>query len=169
RSGTGRRASSRRTRSCASSRPWRSPASSPEGFPTYQTFGTFRRVNLAETLEIPAELMPAVPVLADGSSAWTYAELYDAAARARAWLEEHGAAPGGVVATLEGFTPRFFALLYGALAIGATLAPLNPRAKAPELAALLDRLAPDLLIAEERYQPVVEATGAPFVAAADLT
>ncbi|HWK29578.1 MAG TPA: AMP-binding protein [Solirubrobacter sp.] len=125
-------------------------------------------MNLAETLEIPAELMPTVPVLADGTTEWTYDELQHAAGHARTWLEAHGATAGSVVATLQGFSPRFVALLYGALALGATLAPLNARAKAPELAALLDGLTPDLVIADPRYAPVAAAAGAAALDANDL-
>lgn len=114
-------------------------------------------MNLAETLDIAADLMPAAPIVSTTRENWSYADLRQNAAAARAWLVANGVGPGDVVATVQGFTPPFVALLYGAISAGAIVAPLSSRAKAPELAALLGDLRPESIVADERYAGIVDA------------
>jgi acyl-CoA synthetase (AMP-forming)/AMP-acid ligase II len=132
-------------------------------------------VNLAETLVIPAELMPDAPAVSDGEATWSYGELAARAAGLAQALADRGLGPGSTVATMQGLSPEFVALLYGTLAAGATIAPLNARAKADELAVLVDAMDPDMLVVDERYADLaVEATGSgeetsvPVLVPADL-
>lgn len=108
-------------------------------------------MNLAETLQIPAELMPDQPALSSTGDRLTYTELQQLAARYAAWLTRCGIGSGSTVASLQSFSPSFTALLYGTLATGARFAPLTARARSDELVVLLDGLAPDLLVHDDRY------------------
>jgi acyl-CoA synthetase (AMP-forming)/AMP-acid ligase II len=111
-------------------------------------------VNLFDTLAIPAELMPDAPSLHDAAGSLTYAELGARTADTAAGLRERGVGPGMTVATMGGFTSDFVALFYATLAVGARIAPLNARMKADELRIVLERLAPDLLVVDDRYAEV---------------
>lgn len=113
-------------------------------------------MNLFDALLIPAELMPDAPALADADGTLTYAELGGGVAAVAAGLTERGLGPGATVATMQAFSPDFVALLFATLAIGARIAPLNARMKADELVAVVERLAPDLLVVDERYAGVAD-------------
>src|SRR4051794_41669889 len=86
----------------------------------------------------------------DGAST-TYAELEDQVAAVAGALEALGVQAGERIATLETNTPPLVAALYATASLRAVSAPLNYRAPADELAALLAVASPRLLLVGARY------------------
>lgn len=76
----------------------------------------------------------------------TYAELEERSSRAAAVLAEAGVASGDRVAILCRNRIEFFEIMFACAKVGAILVPLNWRAPAPELTALLQDCTPKLLI-----------------------
>jgi fatty-acyl-CoA synthase len=106
-----------------------------------------------------ASLTPDRTGLIDATSGqrYTYAEL-DARARATATvLADHGVGRGDAVAVISRNRPEVVDLCFATGKTGAVLAPLSHRLAPPELATLLDRIDPELLVVEA---PFAEAAGA---------
>src|SRR5919201_3915638 len=72
-------------------------------------------------------------LIADGAT-WSFAELDRWASALARRLAALGARPGDPVALLLRNSPEFVALIHAAPRLGITLAPLNTRLAAPELA-----------------------------------
>ena len=66
---------------------------------------------------------------------------------------------------MQAFSPAFIALTFGALAAGASIAPINARVKTGELRVLLDDMNPDVLVAKG-YRTLEATTGGEAVALA---
>lgn len=114
-------------------------------------------MNLAELLVIPATEFPEQEILTFDDRRWTYHGLLDFVERTAGALREFGVRSGDRVAVLDTNSPALLALLYAAPLIGATVVPLNYRARAEELGHMLQVAQPRLLFAAERYLEVARA------------
>jgi long-chain acyl-CoA synthetase len=127
-----------------------------------------RAPNLAARLAAAARRRPGAPVLLWEGGALTWQELQARAAGFARRLARDAVGPGDVVALLLPNTWRFVAALWGGLARGATVAPLNPLLAGQERERILAHLAPKLVIAgapaeETAEEPPVAAGAAPAI------
>jgi acyl-CoA synthetase (AMP-forming)/AMP-acid ligase II len=103
-------------------------------------------MNIALLLEMAAEAAPdRVGLVCDGKR-WTYAELLSAARGAFELVEQSGAQ---YVALLDESSEAAVIALFGAALAGVPYCPLNYRLADEDLAALLGRIAPALVIGDE--------------------
>ena len=105
--------------------------------------------NLAARLGAAARRRPDHPALVWDEGALTWRELEARAAAVAARLARDGVAAGDVVALLLPNTWGLVATLWGGLALGATVAPLNPLLAADERARILVHLGPKAVIDAE--------------------
>ena len=103
-------------------------------------------MNIALLLEMAAEAAPdRVGLVCDGKR-WTYGDLLAAARGAFELIEESGCSH---VALLDESSEAAVIALFGAALAGVAYCPLNYRLADPDLAALLERIAPALVIGDE--------------------
>ncbi len=103
-------------------------------------------MNIALLLEMAAEAAPdRVGLVCDGKR-WTYAELLAAARGASQLITEAGV---GIVALLDESSEAAVIALFGAALAGVPYCPLNYRLPDADLAALLGRIAPALVVGDE--------------------
>jgi acyl-CoA synthetase (AMP-forming)/AMP-acid ligase II len=103
-------------------------------------------MNISLLLEMAAEAAPdRVALVCDGKR-WTYAELLTAARGAFELIEQSGAQ---YVALLDESSEAAVIALFGAALAGVPYCPLNYRLADADLAALLGRIAPALVIGDE--------------------
>jgi acyl-CoA synthetase (AMP-forming)/AMP-acid ligase II len=103
-------------------------------------------MNISLLLEMAAEAAPdRVGLVCDGKR-WTYAELLSAARGAFELIEQSGAQ---YVALLDESSEAAVIALFGAALAGVPYCPLNYRLADADLAALLERIAPALVIGDE--------------------
>ena len=124
--------------------------------------------NLAARLVAAARRRPDHPALECDGGALTWQDLESRAAAVATRLARDGVATGDVVALLLPNTWGLVAALWGGLALGATVAPLNPLLAADERARILGHLAPKAVIdaapaADAAAMPPIGDGGAPGV------
>ncbi|RZJ98392.1 MAG: long-chain fatty acid--CoA ligase, partial [Novosphingobium sp.] len=103
-------------------------------------------MNISLLLEMAAEAAPdRVGLVCDGKR-WTYAELLAAARGAYELIEQSGAQ---YVALLDESSEAAVIALFGAALAGVPYCPLNYRLADEDLAALLGRIAPALVVGDE--------------------
>ncbi|WP_051938957.1 long-chain-fatty-acid--CoA ligase [Phaeacidiphilus oryzae] len=107
-------------------------------------------ISLAAVLAETAARRPEHPAVVFGSEVLTYRRLWEAARRYAAVLAGRGITAGDRVALLLADSPHFPMAYYGALALGATVVPVNTRLKAEEIGYLLGDSGAALLLCEDR-------------------
>ncbi|EFG04760.1 long-chain-fatty-acid--CoA ligase [Streptomyces clavuligerus] len=105
-------------------------------------------LSAATVLADTAGRRPDHPALVAGAERITYHELWRSARRYAAVLREEGVGPGDRVALLLPNTPDFPRAYYGALALGATVVPVNALLKADEISFVLKDSAASVLICD---------------------
>jgi acyl-CoA synthetase (AMP-forming)/AMP-acid ligase II len=114
-------------------------------------------MNIALLLEMAAEAGPDRVALVCGGKRWTYAELDVAARGACKLIRDSGAS---YVALLDQSSEAAVIALFGAALAGVPYCPLNYRLANPDLARLLDRIAPALVIGDaERVNRLAAGAG----------
>lgn len=108
-------------------------------------------MNLAELLEIPAEIFPEQEIIRFENEGITYSGLSERVSRIATELRDLGVRPGDRVAVMQTNTPGVVEILFAAATIGAVFVPLNFRARGDELAHLLAVSQPLMLFAGDRY------------------
>ena len=103
-------------------------------------------MNIALLLEMAAEAAPDRVGLVCEGKRWTYAELLDAARGAFEIIQESGAE---YVALLDESSAASMIALFGAALAGVPYCPLNYRLADTDLTALMERIAPALVIGDE--------------------
>jgi long-chain acyl-CoA synthetase len=127
-----------------------------------------RAPSFAARLIAAARRRPEELALVWDGGALSWRELEARAGGVAQRLARDGVGPGDVVALLLPNTWGFVAALWGGLALGATVAPLNPLLAGEERARILDHLAPTVVVdavpaAETAALPAVAAAAAPAV------
>jgi long-chain acyl-CoA synthetase len=102
--------------------------------------------NFAARLAAAARRRPEQPALVWEDGALSWRELEARAGGVARWLARDGVGRGDVVALLLPNGWGFAAALWGGLALGATVAPLNPLLAGEERARILEHLAPKRVI-----------------------
>ena len=102
--------------------------------------------NVAARLADAARRRPEHPALVWDGGALSWRALEARAAGMARWLARQGVGPGDVVALLLPNTWGLVAALWGGLALGATVAPLNPLLAADERARILGHLGPKAVV-----------------------
>ena len=124
--------------------------------------------NLAVRLLEAARRRPDHPALLWDDGALTWRELEGRAAAVAVRLARDGVAAGDVVALFLPNTWGLVAALWGGLALGATVVPLNPLLAADERARILAHLGPTAVIdaapdADTAAMPAIGAAAAPGI------
>ena len=114
-------------------------------------------MNISLLLEMAAEAGPdRIALVCDGKR-WTYGDLLAAARGAFELIQESGAE---YVALLDESSEAAVIALFGAALAGVPYCPLNYRLPDPDLAALLERIAPALVVGdEERISRIADDQG----------
>jgi long-chain acyl-CoA synthetase len=124
-----------------------------------------RPPSFAARLAAAARRRPAEPALVWDGGALSWRELEARAGAVARHLARDGVGPGDVVALRLPNTWGFVAALWGGLALGATVAPLNPLLADEERARILDHLAPKLVLDAVAPRETAALPAAPDVAA----
>lgn len=116
-------------------------------------------MNLSSVVDIPAMIVPDAPAIFGGEHEQTYQEMRDNAARLAALVESLGVARGDRVGLLATNAIGTVPALFGVLMAGATVVPMNYRARGNELGHLVSDSGVSLMITEDRYVDSLLAAG----------
>ncbi|MGW1836503.1 long-chain-fatty-acid--CoA ligase [Streptomyces sp. NPDC002067] len=126
---------------------------------------------LAAVLADTAARRPDRPALVWDGTAVTYARLWERARHYAGVLRRHGVAPGDRVVLLLPNSPRFPAVYFGVLALGAVVVPMNAQSRAAEVEFVLKDCDARALIGEgtalEQGAPAASAAGITLFTVAD--
>jgi len=114
-------------------------------------------VNTAEFLTISAAIVPDRVAIAGPDERLTYADLQSRANRLAQAFQEMGIGRGQAVGVMAVNCVEFGEIYYATAAVGATLVPLNFRAKPEELTYMIDSSDVTVLFIAERYYSIYEA------------
>lgn len=112
-------------------------------------------MNVAELLQIPAEVMPDVPLIRAADNELSYGEFTAATVSLGAWLEDMDIRPGSVVSTVQMLSVPHLALMFATFSVGAVFNPLNYRSRDADLKQLLAQASSSLVVADDRYVELV--------------
>ncbi|MDA1010281.1 MAG: AMP-binding protein, partial [Chloroflexi bacterium] len=113
-------------------------------------------MNTAEFLTISAAIVPDRTAVVGPDQEVTYQELQSRANRLAQTLQTMGVQKGQNVGVMAVNCPEYVEIYYAAAALGATLVPLNFRAKAEELEYMIESTDVSTLFISERYWPIWE-------------
>ena len=113
-------------------------------------------MNTAEFLTISAAIVPDRVALAGPDERITYADLQSRANRLAQALQAMGVGRGQSVGVMAVNCPEFVEIYFAAAAVGATLVPLNFRAKTEELTYMIDSTDVSTLFISERYYSIYQ-------------
>ncbi len=108
-------------------------------------------MNTAEFLTIATSIVSEREALVQGNIRRTYAQLRERVDRLSHALATLGVRPGARIAVVAMNCPQYVETYYACAKLGATLVPLNYRAKREELAYMLDDSAASMVFVGERY------------------
>ena len=109
---------------------------------------------LASLIEQHLAARPSSVAFIDGERAISYAEFDERCRQAAAWLAGQGIQPGDRIAVWLVNRIEWLALLFGAARLGAAIVAVNTRFRASELAYLLDRASPRLLVLQHNFRKI---------------
>ncbi|MDA0352245.1 MAG: long-chain-fatty-acid--CoA ligase [Chloroflexi bacterium] len=113
-------------------------------------------MNTAEFLTISAAIVPDRTAIVGDGQRTTYAELQSTANRLANALQTLGVAKGQNVGVMAVNSPAFVEVYYATASVGATMVPLNFRAKTEELTHMVNEADVSVLFIGERYWPIYE-------------
>lgn len=116
-------------------------------------------MNVFEFLQIPAMMFPDQEILVTAEVRLTYGQLAERVGRLAAALQQAGARPGERVAVLDVNSHRYVEAYLAAAALGGAFIPLNYRAKAEELAYMIETGRAATLFYGERYRELLPPEG----------
>jgi len=117
-------------------------------------------MNTAEFLTISAAIVPDRTAVVGPGQEVSYQELQSRANRLAQTLQGMGVQKGQNVGVMAVNCPEYVEVYYAAAALGATLVPLNFRAKAEELEYMIESTDVSTLFISERYWPIWEGIAA---------
>ncbi|MFS0574303.1 long-chain-fatty-acid--CoA ligase [Sporosarcina sp. 179-K 3D1 HS] len=114
-------------------------------------------------LEIAASIVPDQEVITFGEERQTYAQLVDNTSRLAAALHEAGVRQGDRIGLVATNHPAVIEVFFATFQLGATVVPINYRAKQEELSYMIEDAGVKLLFLEDRYRelitPMLSASG----------
>ncbi len=113
-------------------------------------------MNTAEFLTISAAIVPDRVAIAGPDERVTYGDLQSRANRLAQAFQEMGIGRGQAVGVMAVNCVEFAEIYYASASVGATLVPLNFRAKPEELTYMIDSTDVTALFISERYFPIYE-------------
>ena len=113
-------------------------------------------MNTAEFLMISAAIVPDRTALVGSDGRMTYAELQSSTNQLANALQAMGVGKGENVGVMAVNCPEFVEIYYASAAVGATLVPLNFRAKTEEITHMVNEADVTTLFISERYWPIYE-------------
>ncbi len=113
-------------------------------------------MNTTEFLTIAGAIVPDRPAVLFEGQQFTFAQLQERVNRLANALADLGVGPGDRVATMQVNCPQGIELYFAAALLDAIYVPLNFRARAAELAQMLEIAQPRLLGIGERYLPLIQ-------------
>ncbi|MQC18847.1 MAG: hypothetical protein DWG80_07220, partial [Chloroflexi bacterium] len=114
-------------------------------------------MNTAEFLTISAAIVPDRIAIAGPDERVTYAELQSRANRLAQAFQSMGIGRGQAVGVMAVNSVEFAEIYYASAAVGATMVPLNFRAKPEELTYMIDSTDVAALFIAERYFSIFES------------
>jgi acyl-CoA synthetase (AMP-forming)/AMP-acid ligase II len=117
-------------------------------------------MNTAEFLTISAAIVPDRIALVGPSERLTFQDLQSRANRLANALQSMGVGRGQSVGVMAVNCTEYVAIYYAAAAVGATLVPLNYRAKTEELTYMVESTDVSTLFIQERYWSIYESVQA---------
>ncbi|MFB6152802.1 MAG: class I adenylate-forming enzyme family protein [Halodesulfurarchaeum sp.] len=90
---------------------------------------------------------------------WTYGRLAEEADRSAGRLQAMGVGPDDTVAVLSRNRLDLLSLFFGARSIGVTVAPISYRLPEDAIDSLLDRIDPNVVLAETHFEETIDALG----------
>lgn len=116
-------------------------------------------MNLSTVVDIPAMIVPDQPAVFGEGRQESYQELRDSSARLATLLESLGVAEGDRVGLFATNKIGTLHALFGGLIAGATVVPMNYRARGNELSHLIRDSGITVMVTEERYVDSIVAGG----------
>jgi acyl-CoA synthetase (AMP-forming)/AMP-acid ligase II len=113
-------------------------------------------MNTTEFLLIAGAIVPDRTALLFEGQEFTYSQLQERVNRLANGLAELGVAPGDRIATMQVNTHQNVELYFASALLDAIYVPLNFRAKAEELAQMLEIANPRVLFIGQRYLPLIK-------------
>ena len=113
-------------------------------------------MNTAEFLTISAAIVPDRVGLVGEDSRTTYGELQSSVNQLANALQALGVGKGENVGVMAVNSPEFVQIYYASAAVGATLVPLNFRAKTEEITHMVNEADVTTLFISDRYWPIYE-------------
>lgn len=117
---------------------------------------------LSDILEHGAQRWAERPAVADAETSLTYAQLREQALRIGAWLRAQGAQAGDRVIVQLSNCARFVSAHFATQSIGAVSTPLDPNLPAAQLASIIARTEPAIVLSD--HSPWEEIFSAPPLA-----
>ena len=117
-------------------------------------------MNTTEILTLAAAIVPDRPAVIYDGARITFAQLQERVHRLANAMAELGIGRGDRIAAMQTNSNRLLELYFAAAHLDAVYVPVNFRAKADELATMLDIVSPSLLFLGARYLPLAPAGGA---------
>ncbi len=113
-------------------------------------------MNTADFLTISGAIVPDRVALVDDRSSFTYMELQSRVNRLAQAMQALGIGKGKNVGVMAVNSATFVEIYYAAAGLGATLVPLNYRARQEELVYMVGAADVNLLFVAERYLPIYD-------------
>ena len=113
-------------------------------------------MNTSEFLIIAGAIVPDRPALLFEGEQFSFSQLQERVNRVANALADLGIGPGDRVATMQVNCNQSIEIYFAAALLDAIYVPLNFRAKAEELAQMLEIAGPRVLFIGERYLPLIE-------------
>lgn len=114
-------------------------------------------------LNIASSIIPEQEIITFGEQRQTYSQLVDSTGRLASALASNGVGNGDRVGIIATNCPEMVEAFFAAFQLGATIVPINYRAKAEELAFMMKDAGIKLLLVEHRYAdliaPLLPASG----------
>lgn len=115
-----------------------------------------RGLNAYLLLNIAASIVPEQEIITFGDRRQTYSQLMDRASLLASALSTYGVGPGDRIGIITTNCPEVVETFFASFQLGATVVPINYRAKADELAFMIEDAGVKVLFVEHRYAELIK-------------